>query len=65
MKQELQFYIQNFYGKCNKEKCTCLKFGYWLGSGCLHWNPVQAKTFDELKEQYGRVLLHKRLDIKR
>jgi len=46
---QLAEYIKNFYGTCSmKEKCTCLKIGPWLGSGCINWNPVKVSSYDEL-----------------
>lgn len=53
-------YIADHYGNCDRgSDCYhgtdergcfngCLKVG-WLGRGCKHWHPVNARNYDELR----------------
>lgn len=42
-------YIADNYGRCIVEPCHCrAEKVRWMGQGCLHWQPVQAKTWEEL-----------------
>lgn len=51
-------YIADNYGTCRRgADCYwapgCLRTG-WIGRGCPHWQPVKAKTWEELAiEQRG------------
>jgi len=44
-------YFLDTYGTCElgAPRCSCLK-KEWLGRGCLHWQPLGVKSFDDLKE---------------
>lgn len=51
--EDLKEYLSFNYGKCNRVaegySCSCVKNG-WIGTGCFSWIPVNASTYDELKE---------------
>lgn len=47
---EVEGYLADQYGSCRKgDKCECLRPGNpWIGTGCLDWEPLGVKTFQEL-----------------
>lgn len=53
MPDDLADYIADNYGACDRgPSCRCLKpSSPWLGRACAHWQPVQAKTWDELRAE--------------
>jgi hypothetical protein len=54
---ELADYIADHYGACTIAPCRCLRT-LWLGRSCIHWRPVAARTWDELRslqERYGAI----------
>lgn len=52
---DLAAYLADNYGRCIASICVCRRDGKWLGTGCLHWKPVKAKTFEELKVEQRAV----------
>jgi len=51
---DLEVYIINNYGTCDKEAgCYtdngCLKMG-WIGVRCPHWHPISGQEMEKMKE---------------
>lgn len=48
-------YIADNYGRCSLATCVCLlPRNPWLGRGCPHWQPVAARSMDEMRESLRR-----------
>lgn len=44
---DMAYYLSN-YGSCALDQCRCAQEGVWRGLVCLHWQPLGAKSHDEL-----------------
>lgn len=42
-------YLDENYGRCERQSCTCLTRG-WMGTRCESWKPFGASTYEELAE---------------
>lgn len=53
-RNDLSEYIAAHYGTCAMgERCCCLRVGW--GRACDNWRPVNASTWDELRDEMIRI----------
>jgi hypothetical protein len=56
-RDDLADYIADNYGTCDLGALyVCLKSGNpWVGRGCRHWNPADARDWDEMRALARRL----------